>query len=278
MWHLKLICVVVFLVLACGAVCHGQQPPMGEDGLSFRADAFFPTGDDFISATGEPILGVRWWGSIAEEAVPHKPTTSVPFIISFYSSSGGLPDISLASYSVDAVETWTGGFCRGIEGLAGQDVCVRPEPLYRYEVCLDGDVMFVPKPGVEYWLVINNTDSSEAHFWSWHETEPPHPTGNEAATWGFDDFVPGLINACPGDFAFTVGPYDLAFELLLDCPEACPGDLDRNGSVGVKDLLILLGVWGPCPPKEDCPADFDDSGDVGVKDLLDLLGNWGPCA
>ena len=57
----------------------------------------------------------------------------------------------------------------------------------------------------------------------------------------------------------------------------CPWDFDDSGDVGVKDLLFLLGAWGPCPPKEDCPADFDDSGDVGLKDLLDLLGNWGPC-
>ncbi len=57
----------------------------------------------------------------------------------------------------------------------------------------------------------------------------------------------------------------------------CLWDLDANGSVGVSDLLSLLGSWGPCPPKGDCPADFDTSGDVGVKDLLVLLGNWGPC-
>ncbi|MCH8260355.1 MAG: hypothetical protein IIC46_09120 [Planctomycetes bacterium] len=57
----------------------------------------------------------------------------------------------------------------------------------------------------------------------------------------------------------------------------CPWDLDGTGSVGVKDLLFLLGTWGPCPPKEDCSADFDNTGDVGVKDLLVLLGAWGPC-
>ena len=54
-----------------------------------------------------------------------------------------------------------------------------------------------------------------------------------------------------------------------------PGDIDGDGSVGVKDLLILLGDWGPCPPKGDCPADLDSDGSVGVKDLLILLGNWG---
>ena len=57
----------------------------------------------------------------------------------------------------------------------------------------------------------------------------------------------------------------------------CLWDIDASGDVGVKDLLFLLGAWGPCPPKGDCPADFDDSGDVGVKDLLILLGAWGPC-
>ncbi|MCH8316598.1 MAG: VCBS repeat-containing protein [Planctomycetes bacterium] len=62
-----------------------------------------------------------------------------------------------------------------------------------------------------------------------------------------------------------------------NCVLPCPWDLDDSGDVGVKDLLFLLGAWGPCPPKGDCPADFDASGDVGVKDLLSLLGAWGPC-
>ena len=53
------------------------------------------------------------------------------------------------------------------------------------------------------------------------------------------------------------------------------GDLNEDCVVGVKDLLLLLGTWGPCPKQGDCPADFDNSGDVGVKDLLILLGNWG---
>ena len=65
------------------------------------------------------------------------------------------------------------------------------------------------------------------------------------------------------------------FDVALNCD--CPQDLDADGSVGVKDLLILLGAWGPCPKQGDCPADFDNSNDVGVKDLLLLLGNWGPC-
>ncbi|MCH7798529.1 MAG: FG-GAP repeat protein, partial [Planctomycetes bacterium] len=55
---------------------------------------------------------------------------------------------------------------------------------------------------------------------------------------------------------------------------ACPWDLDGSGDVGVKDLLSLLGSWGPC---EGCPADFNGDGTVGVSDLLIFLANWGPC-
>ena len=41
------------------------------------------------------------------------------------------------------------------------------------------------------------------------------------------------LNSCAGD---GLGP----------C-KGCPADFDGSGDVGVKDLLILLGVWGPCP-------------------------------
>ncbi|MCZ6611097.1 MAG: S8 family serine peptidase [Planctomycetota bacterium] len=68
-----------------------------------------------------------------------------------------------------------------------------------------------------------------------------------------------------------------AHQAILEVPPPCPWDLDDSGDVGVKDMLFLLGTWGPCPKKGDCPADFDGDGSVGVKDLLILLGNWGPC-
>ena len=54
-----------------------------------------------------------------------------------------------------------------------------------------------------------------------------------------------------------------------------PGDLNNDCQVGVKDLLILLGDWGPCDNCENCPADLNSDCVVGVDDLLILLGNWG---
>ena len=95
-----------------------------------------------------------------------------------------------------------------------------------------------------------------------------------------------LTAASIGGQEFTVIDGDRQYEVTYSQIDVvvtvlaplCPADLDGSGDVGVKDLLFLLGAWGPCPPKGDCPADFDNSNDVGVKDLLILLGNWGPCS
>ena len=92
----------------------------------------------------------------------------------------------------------------------------------------------------------------------------------------FDDGSGSAIHAV-GSFHYAGGVSSQNIAKWLHCSPTQPCDLDGDGVVGVKDLLILLGTWGPCPPKGDCPADFDGSGDVGVKDLLILLGNWGPC-
>ena len=52
---------------------------------------------------------------------------------------------------------------------------------------------------------------------------------------------------------------------------ALTADFDLDGTVGVVDLLGMLGVWGAC---RDCPADLDDDESVGILDLLMLLAEW----
>ncbi len=76
-----------------------------------------------------------------------------------------------------------------------------------------------------------------------------------------------------------VNPHSGAIVALLPSPdpidalEILPvlGDLDGDGAVGVVDLLVVLGAWGPC----SCPADLDGDGTVGVLDLLLILAAWG---
>ncbi len=91
------------------------------------------------------------------------------------------------------------------------------------------------------------------------------------------DELPDIVTANTDD-GKTGGSVTVLLNDSPPLPEPCPADFDNSGDVGVKDLLVLLGAWGPCPKQGDCPADFDDTGDVGVKDLLFLLGAWGPCS
>ena len=83
------------------------------------------------------------------------------------------------------------------------------------------------------------------------------------------DFDPG----CGVPVVVDMGAYEYQFDPVDQVTFA---DLNGDGAVGVKDLLILLGNWGLCG-KGCCLADLDMNGDVGVKDLLILLGAWGPC-
>jgi len=57
-------------------------------------------------------------------------------------------------------------------------------------------------------------------------------------------------------------------------PPPCEGDINMDGTVGVNDLLMVIGDWG-CTG--DCEADINGDGVVGVTDLLTVIGAWGPC-
>jgi hypothetical protein len=55
---------------------------------------------------------------------------------------------------------------------------------------------------------------------------------------------------------------------------ACLGDIDGDGSVGVVDLLAVIGAWGAAGG----PADVDADGVVGLGDALAVIDRWGPCS
>ncbi len=65
--------------------------------------------------------------------------------------------------------------------------------------------------------------------------------------------VPGVytLQAQAGSFIDNDVPPSLSgeasFDFTFEVAAACPWDLDGNNDVGVKDLLVLLGNWGPCP-------------------------------
>ena len=52
-------------------------------------------------------------------------------------------------------------------------------------------------------------------------------------------------------------------------------DVDGDGSVGARDLLLVLDAWGGCPPAPaECAADVNGDGTVDVNDLILVIENW----
>lgn len=120
--------------------------------------------------------------------------------------------------------------------------------------------------------VINAFECSQgAHNLLWlggeqipHE-EPNPPAGWTWITdelWGYTNWAPGEPNDAAG------GEYYLAIY----------GSGNPGGPIGTwNDDRLGRGNTGFIIEWTPCPGDLDGDGDVGVKDLLELLGNWGPC-
>ena len=57
----------------------------------------------------------------------------------------------------------------------------------------------------------------------------------------------------------------------------CPGDVDQSGGVDSDDIMSLIDAWA-ISDAADNRSDCDRDGDVGVVDLLGLLQQWGTCS
>jgi len=79
----------------------------------------------------------------------------------------------------------------------------------------------------------------------------------------------------PGDPATTPAVEIDAFSDVSS--DGGPGDIDTDGVVDVRDFLVLLADWGPCPVAPGCcRADVNGDGQVGIGDFLLILGAWTP--
>ncbi len=145
---------------------------------------------------------------------------------------------------------------------------------------IDADPMFVAPGSGDYRLSAGSPCIDAGHNWGvpvdvndydedgvTNELFPVDLDDNPRFNADKNDFDPG----CGVPVVVDMGAYEYQFDPVEDVIFA---DLDGDGSVGVADLLGLLGGWGPCA-KGCCLADLDLDDAVGVADLLILLGNWG---
>jgi hypothetical protein len=86
-----------------------------------------------------------------------------------------------------------------------------------------------------------------------------------------DDCIVGLSagNGVPPDYQES----DLSAAEV--CEPACPGDLNRDGAVGLGDLAELLGSYGDTGHLGYYDGDLDLDGDVDLADLAEILGFYG---
>ncbi len=188
--------------------------------------------------------GVGW--ILAEDFMPYQRPTFVTPPFPGYTS--GHSAYSRAGAEVLTLLTGSEYFPGGL----GEFFCPQNEYL-----------VFEEGPSVDLtlqWAKYSDGATQSALSRIWGGIHPP-----------FDDWPSRLIGAETGPDA-----YNLAltyFEGSGYVP--CLADMNQDSSVGVTDLLILLGAWGTNPGG---PPDLDGSGSVDVSDLLILLVAWGTCA
>ena len=66
--------------------------------------------------------------------------------------------------------------------------------------------------------------------------------------------------------------YGLPFTSSIRLAGTPTGDLNCDGVVDVRDLLVVLGEWGPC---SICSGDLNVDGVADILDLLLVISNWG---
>ena len=134
--------------------------------------------------------------------------------------------------------------------------------------------------------------TSDVHYElvAWTEAQDRRDPEREmvviADDWAFhpaDINMDGVVD-CADLALFSAGPYDwdLDGEItsadlngVVAVLEPALADLDGDGTVGITDLLTLLGNWGPCPLAGECTADLDCDGMIGIADFLLLLSLMG---
>ncbi len=87
---------------------------------------------------------------------------------------------------------------------------------------------------------------------------------------------PPVMESIGIELNFTLSELDIASITSELGVVGCPADFNGDGEVGIGDLAIVLGTWGPCGGSP-CPGDADGDGEVGISDFLALLGAWGAC-
>jgi hypothetical protein len=110
-----------------------------------------------------------------------------------------------------------------------------PTDYFGHSVALDGDTW----PGT---IVVgaDGTNISTGSAYVYGSTAPAEPTGACCVTSGCIATTDDDCTALGGTWLGEGGTCD-------NCLPTCPGDLNGDGVVNIRDLLLMLSGWGACP-------------------------------
>jgi hypothetical protein len=141
---------------------------------------------------------------------------------------------------------------------------------FAVSVAIEDEILLV---GSRFAVVDGVRGGKVTVFEYWQEQSTitsPEPTLE--AEFGWAVAIEGDKGAIGGPWLEPDGEVHFFTGFITSCD--CVGDLDGDDSVGVTDLLQLLGVWGVC---DNCEEDLNGNGVVDVSDILQLIGFWGEC-
>lgn len=199
-------------------------------------------------------------------------------------NGNGVPD----ECDVPAVFEATSGVLSPFDEITPQSFVLKSPPNALSDVMLDFTLSANMQGNFGWWVEVylNNTLYFELFITGGSNCpDPPDTTFRVMDAGLYNDIVNGgdLVidfvghnadpDVCGKDSFISV---DIEYLSPSGDPQICPlGDLNGDGVVNTKDLLILFANWGVCGDCNACPADLDGDCQVEINDLSILLDNWG---
>jgi len=243
-----ILCLVVVVLAQCVGFANDttkvEQLPMMEGSFSFASDiqSQMMMADDWVCPDGNPINGIRWWGSYWTPPTPGvdsiysdslqnasggNPPSFMIYIfsnMSMYDPNNGLgmdrPGTLLQEYDFTAEECNQTYYGTVVKSWNPDNTPMIYEDIYEYYVTLGSDLnpMFNQVEGEKYWLAIladDANDPNNVRQWGWHEGD------GRWGTYGLQ--LVGMVDGPEtGSWWMPCGGHDMAFELTT-VPE--PGSL-----------------------------------------------------